>query len=290
MYYSRKDFIKLAGTGAAAIAFPGFSFISNKKYEAKIGLQLYTIRKEIENDFDNSVKKIADMGYLGIESYALPENVTLNHAARYFNEVGLKVFSMHSELPVDGINRDIALKMADAYNCDTIVYHGWPQGDKYKNQEALKHTIEIYEETAAFLKTKGLFLGLHNHWWEFQKNEDGILPAYYLLNHLNKDIFFEIDTYWAKTAGQDPAKIIKDFGKRVRFLHIKDGPAVMGKKGYEQVPVGDGVMDFPSIVKAGKENIKWLIVEFDEYDKNIFEGVKKSYSYLTGKYLANGKI
>jgi|YelNatPaOPRAMG01_1025707.scaffolds.fasta_scaffold00364_26 sugar phosphate isomerase/epimerase len=287
--YSRRNFLKLAGMGTAALTLPGFDFFSNLKYEAKIGLQLYTIRKAIENDFDNAVRKVADIGYLGIETYALPENVTLEHAAKVFNQVGLKIFSMHSELPV-GADRDKALRMADAYKCNTIVYHGWPEGDKYKNEDNLKHTAEVYDEIADFLKSKGLKFGLHNHWWEFEKNDDGIYPAYYLLKHLNKDIFFEIDTYWAKVAGQDPVKILKDFGKRAPFLHIKDGPAVKGEKGYNQVPVGDGSMNFPAIVKAGGDNIKWMIVEFDEYDKNIFDGVKKSYFYLTKNHLAKGKV
>ena len=134
----------------------------------------------------------------------------------------------------------------------------------------VKRTTDIYNEIGIFLKSKGLKFGLHNHWWDFEKNEDGIIPFYYLLDNMNKDIFFEIDTYWAKTAGQDPAKILSDFGTRAPLLHIKDGPAIEGKKSYEQVPAGEGVMNFQAIVKSGGENIKWMIVEFDEYDKNIF--------------------
>ena len=40
-------------------------------------------------------------------------------------------------------------------------------------------------------------------------------------------------------------------------------------------------MDVPSIVKAGGSNIKWMIVEFDEYAGNIFDGLQHSYTYLT---------
>jgi len=69
---------------------------------------------------------------------------------------------------------------------------------------------------------------------------DGYYPFYYLLEHLNKEIFFEIDTYWAKTAGQNPAKVLKIFGKRAPFLHIKDGPAIKGDEANKQVPAGQG--------------------------------------------------
>lgn len=288
-HYSRRDFLKLAGLGTAALAIPSsFKVFANQKYEAKIGLQLYSIRKVIETDFDNSIKKVADMGYFGIETYALPESVALEHAAKVFKDVGLKIFSMHSELPV-GKDREVALRMADAYKCDTIVYPGWPEGDKYKNKKNIDHMVEVHDEVASFLESKGLWYGLHNHWWDFEKNDDGIVPFYYLLEHLDKKMFFEIDTYWAKTAGRDPVKILKDFGKRAPLLHIKDGPAIEGPKSYEQVPAGQGVMDFPAIYRAAGDNIKWMIVEFDEYAKDIFDGVKDSYSYLTKNHLARGR-
>jgi sugar phosphate isomerase/epimerase len=196
---------------------------------------------------------------------------------------------MHSELPV-GENRELALKMADAYKCDHIVYHGWPQAGKYDTKDAINHMVDVYNETAEFLKTKGLHFGLHNHWWDFEKTSYGVIPFYYLKDNLNKEIFFEIDTYWAKTAGRNPAKILKDFGKRAPFLHIKDGPAIKGDEAYKQVPVGEGVMDFPAIVHAGANNIKWMIVEFDEYDKSIFDGIDKSYKYLIKNSLAEGRI
>jgi sugar phosphate isomerase/epimerase len=131
---------------------------------------------------------------------------------------------------------------------------------------------------------------LHNHWWEFEKTDYGIYPFYYLLENLDKDVIFEVDTYWTKVAGLDPANVLFDFGNRAPLLHIKDGPAVKGDPMYKHVPAGEGTLDFRSIVKAGGENIKWMIVEFDEYEKDIFDGIKKSYEYLTKNELAEGKI
>ncbi len=286
--YSRKDFIRLLGFGTAALAFPDFSFSQTHKYTAPIAIQLYTVRKKIEKDFESTIRAVAEMGFFGIETYALPQNITLVRASKVFKDCGLKVISMHTEMPV-GDQRDAILRMADAYNCKYVVYAGWPQGDKYKNLEATKRTADTYNEAASFFKTKGLHFGLHDHWWEFEKM-DGIYPFYYLLEHLDPSMFFEIDTYWVKTSGQNPAKVIADFGKRAPFLHIKDGPAIKGDKAYEQVPAGSGTMDFPSIVKAGGSHIKWMIVEFDEYAGNILEGVQDSYTYLTKNSLAKGKV
>lgn len=285
--FSRRNFIKTIGLGAAAVYLPGFNLFGDEKIP-HIAIQLYTIRREIEKNFESAVQKISDIGYKGVETYALPENVSLERASKFYRKVGLKVCAMHVELPV-GEHRETALRLAEAYDCDKVVYHGWPQGDKYSNIDAAKRTADLYNEIGDYLKTKGLQFGLHNHWWEFEKTED-FYPFYFLLDNLSPEIFFEIDTYWAKTGGQNPAKVLKDFGKRAPLLHIKDGPAIKGEKSYEQVPAGKGVMDFKSIAEAGKNNVECMIVEFDEFSGNIFDGVKDSYSYLTNNNFARGNV
>jgi len=262
---------------------------------------LYTVRKAIENDFEGTLRKIADMGFVGVEYYPLPEKITPDRAGKVFKDLGLQVLGMHTPLPI-GDDREMAVRWAAAFGCDRVIYPGWPKGVKstdpdvtergmeiFKTAEAAKRTADRYNQIAAFLKTKGLRFGLHNHWWEFEKT-NGMVPFYYLLEHLDKGVFFEIDAYWAKTGGQNPAKAVADFGKRVQLLHIKDGPAIKGNTMYAHVPAGDGTLDFPAIAKAGGKNIEWMIVEFDEYGKDIFDGMRKSYAYLTKNGLAEGRI
>jgi sugar phosphate isomerase/epimerase len=292
---SRRTFLKSVGLSAAALSLSGVDFLkaasveTGKGYAANIGIQLYTVRKFIEKDFEGTMKKIADTGYVGVETYFLPESITLQRAAKTFHDVGLKIFAMHSELPIDA-NREPALKMADAYKCDRLIYAGWPQGDRYKDEEAIKRTTERINNVGAFLNKRGIKLGLHNHWWEFEK-VGNTYPFFYLLENLDKDIFFEIDTYWAKLAGQNPAEVVKKFGKRAPLLHIKDGPGVRGdRQNEDQMPAGKGVMDIPAIVKAAGKNVKWMVAEFDEYGGDIFEGIKTSYDYLTKNKLAKGNV
>src|SRR3989304_678864 len=135
--YSRKDFLKLIGLGTAALTLPNIPLFADPKYKPKIGIQLYTVRKAIEKDFEGPVRKIAEIGYQGIETYTLPESITLQRAGKTFKDLGLKIFSMHSELPI-GDKRDLALRMADAYDCDLVLYHGWPEEGKFNTMEGTK--------------------------------------------------------------------------------------------------------------------------------------------------------
>jgi sugar phosphate isomerase/epimerase len=274
--------------GSAAVNFACVS--KPDTHIAPIGVQLYSVRNIIFDDFSTTINKIADMGYIGVEAWhGMPGNIDLKMAAQTIKDAGLKVFASHCDLPV-AENRDVALRMADAFQCDRLVFWGGSREDRFSSQEQINKTIDIYNQISEDFKTQGIKFGVHNHSWEFEETESGIIPFFYYLDNLNKDIFFEIDTYWAKTAGYDPVQAIKKAGTRAPFLHIKDGPAQKGSDERKFTPAGMGAMDFPAIVKAGNNNIKWMIVEFDDYDKNIFEGLQGSYDFLTKNKLAKGNV
>jgi sugar phosphate isomerase/epimerase len=285
---SRRELLKLLGAGTAALALAPAALAGGGQPMPKLGLQLYTVRAALERDLEATIRRVADVGFVGIETYALPANVPLERAARVVRDSGLRVLGMHVELPV-GERREAALRLADAYACDRVIDAGWPQGGKYQDVAATRRTLDVYNETAEFLAGKGLRFGLHNHWWEFEQT-DGIVPFYYLLEHLDARVFFEIDTYWARVAGADPARVVADFGERAPLLHVKDGPAVKGEAMDRQVPAGAGVIDFPAIARAGGGNTEWMIVEFDEYAGDIFEGIRKSYAYIAAEGLAAGRV
>jgi sugar phosphate isomerase/epimerase len=253
----------------------------------KIGLQLYTVRNLIATEFEKTMRRVADIGFLGIESCALPPNLTVERAARVFKDLELEVLGMHTPLPV-GDKRDALFQQAEAYGCTHAVFSGRPDEAKNNPLDTLQRTVALYDEIADALEKQGLHFGLHNHWWEFDDHK-GQTPFYYLLEHLDTRVFFEIDTYWVKAAGKDPAKVVGDFGARAPLLHIKDGHAIKGEPPEAQLPAGTGVVNFPDVVRAGAQNIRWMIVEFDAYSKDIVDGIRTSYAYLATNGLGVGR-
>ena len=136
------------------------------------------------------------------------------------------------------------------------------------------------------MQTHGLRLCVHNHWWEYLAVE-GSYPYKEMLERLDPMIGFEVDTYWVKTGGCDPAAVVKEMGKRAPLLHIKDGPAVREKP---QVAVGDGALDFPAIIKAGQGTTEWLIVELDSCATDIFNRSGKELSIPEGNIMSSQVI
>jgi len=170
-----------------------------------------------------------------------------------------------------------------AFGCQRIVSGRGP--DSFKTMDLIKQTCDLFNEAQTVAAGNGMVLGIHNHWWEFLQVE-GRYVYQVMLEYLDPAILFQIDTYWVQTAGLDPALVVKELGPRASLLHIKDGPAL---KGEPQVAVGDGVMDFPSIVQAAGDTAEWLIVELDHCATDMIEAVQKSYQYLVGEGLARGK-
>lgn len=291
---TRRQFVA-TGTGAIFLSSAMMTHCApaeTKQKVGKIGLQLYTVREQIAKDAAATLKRVAEVGFHGVETGFWPEGVSVGDAAKLLKDAGLKVFSAHCDIPV-GDKKDEFLRMADAYGCKRMVWHGWPEDQRYKTKEGIQELTGIYNEAGRFAKDNGLSFGIHNHWWEFHNKIEDRYAYQILLDDLDADIFFELDTYWLKTAGHDPAKIVSDFGTRAPLLHIKDGPAPynddLANDQTPMTPAGKGTQDFPSIVKAADGNTEWMIVEMDRTSIDVFNAIHESYNYLVGNGLADGK-
>lgn len=238
-----------------------------------VALQLYSVREALAKDFAGVMKKVADIGYVGVEPIFDLPGTTITEAAKLFKELGLEVPSAHAPLPV-GEDTNRVLDFMAALGCQRIVSGKGP--DSFETMHLIKQTCDLFNQAHAIAAENGLAFGIHNHWWEFLQVE-GRYVYRVMLEHLDPGVFFEVDTYWIKAAGVDPAEVVKELGPRAPLLHIKDGPAI---KGEPQVAVGDGVLDFPSIVQAAEGAAEWLIVELDHCATDMMAAVERSYQYL----------
>lgn len=259
---------------------------------AKIGFQLYTVRNEIEKDLTLTLSKVAEIGFAGVETAFWPKHITIKDAAKALKAAGLSVCSAHCELPF-GEKKSEMLAIAESFECSRMIWHGWPEDERYKTLEGIKQLADQYNEANHFAKTNGLRFGIHNHWWEFRNVINGRIAYEVLLDDLDDDVFFELDTYWLKVAGHDPAAIVAKFGRRAPYLHIKDGPGewtdTMATDPPPMTAVGKGTQDFPAIVKAAEGATEWLVVEMDKCDCDVFTSIKESYAYLTKNGLGRGR-
>jgi sugar phosphate isomerase/epimerase len=245
-----------------------------------IALQLYSIREVLEKDYQAGIEAIAAMGYRGVETAGFP-GTTAAEAGRLFKKLGLDVPAAHSAMPL-GEQKESSLDAACECGAKRLI-SGFG-ADRFATLDGVRQSCDQFNEAFANCRERGLPFGIHNHWWEFGKVE-GKLVLDLMIERLEPGVFFEIDTYWARTAGSDPAAVVKRLGKRAPLLHLKDGPFIIEEP---MTALGEGKMDFAPIVEASRGNAEWLIVELDRCATDMMEAVRKSYFYLTGKGWAHG--
>ena len=248
-----------------------------------ISVQLYALREQSMEDFDQVLKDLASIGYVGVEPFNLfgkkPEEFK-----KQVEDLGMQVSSSH----FPWANRTDTHEVIDtisALGLNRVAAGFGP--DDVQDRESLKRTVESVNETSSALEPAGISVFLHNHWWEFEP-VDGELP-YHVMYRDCPNLLFEVDTYWAANFGaRDPAVEVANVKDRAPLLHIKDGP---NERGQSHVAVGDGVLDIHGIIEAADEAVlEWVIVELDSCDTDMFDAIRRSYAFLTENELAFGRV
>lgn len=245
-----------------------------------VALQLYTLRAQLVDDYDGIVRRLAEIGYAGVEPFGVPEDLAAQ--AALLKELGFQIPAAHVPRP-EGDHLPDVLRVAEAYGLQDVIAGYGP--DDFKTLDDVKRTCDRINALAAAVQPHGLAFGYHNHWWEIAPVE-GQYPYAIMLDALDPAIFFEVDVYWVKVGGVDPVVMIRVCGERVKYLHIKDGPADEPKS--DMVAVGQGVLDMPAIIGAA-DHAEWLIVELDRCATDMLAAVAESYTYLTREGLGHGR-
>lgn len=241
-----------------------------------VAVQLYTLREEIQGDLPAMLKKLADVGYAGVEFAGFHSHSPVE-LRKMLDDLGMRACSAHTGLATEeNLNEMIEAGEALGYRHHVTSIHPHACED---HERLLKHADE-FETSAALLQSKGHRQGVHNHWFEFT-NVHGGRNAYEIFTDRAPTPVLEIDTYWVKTGGADPAAEISRYGSRVPLLHIKDGPANNNQE--KQVAVGTGAVDWASVFAAVTPATEWLILELDHCETNMFEAVAESYRYIVGE-------
>jgi sugar phosphate isomerase/epimerase len=169
--------------------------------------------------------------------------------------------------------------------CNYVAIGGiWP-----KDYEAFARFADESRPVVEALKAYGIRFGYHNHAHEFVRRP-GIHPRSYgagegtyyelLIEMGGPDLMLEIDTYWVNHAGVDPVKLLRRCAGRVPVIHVKDKQVVAGV-GPDFAPVGEGNLDWTSIVGAGTEaGVEWYVVEQDTCLRDPFDCLKSSFEFL----------
>jgi sugar phosphate isomerase/epimerase len=247
-----------------------------------IALQLYSVRDYCEKDFTGTIKKVADMGYKGVEPAGFFD-LSPAEFKKVVNDCGMEVSSSHGPWIRKMETVSEAIDVAGTLGID-LVCSGFGK-EEYKDMDAIKKTADFINEAIAKLKGTGLSLFMHNHYWEFEKINGKLKYEYF--EEMVPDALFEIDAYWTSNfEANDVAEMVGKFKDKMPLIHLKDG---ILKPDTDMLPLGTGKMDVKGALKAANPDLlRWIIVELDRVAGDSLEAVNESYQYMITQGLAEG--
>ncbi len=260
-----------------------------------IAIQVYSVRGDAEADLKGTLTELKSMGYDGVEFAGLYGHSAAEVKAMC-EEIGLVPLSGHTNL--GDIREDmkglVATYAEIGVKYMALAWAGPEDRPGGENWEQAKADIAAMCSECA---KNGITFLYHNHDFEFEK-----LDGKYLLDILYDSIpelQTELDTCWVRVGGEDPAEYVRKYSGRAPVVHLKDFVGKRGENMYELIGdkkakadtdgafglryVGEGVQDFPSIIKAAEQaGTTWLIVEQDSPspDKAPMECARLSREYL----------
>ena len=174
----------------------------------KLGLQLYTIRDEMEKDMDACLKKVKEMGYECVE-FAGFFGKSAEEVKAILDKYGLEAVSSHQTV---GIKDDEPLSPEDTVkylNTLGVKYCAIPWYGKENYVEDFDGTMEKFKKSSEILKKGGIDLYYHNHDFEFDKI-DGKTIHDKIFETLGTDVIKpELDVCWVNIGGENPADYIR---------------------------------------------------------------------------------
>ncbi len=272
----RRSFLE--ASGAASLACAGLApDLLRATYPRRgidrIGVQLYTVRTEMQKSVERTLERVAAIGYREVEFAGYfdrsPERIRSLLEAN-----GLTSPATHIPLEFLEQRWQKTLDLAETIGHRYLVVAWIPEGRRTTIDD-YRRIAEIFNRAGAAARARGLTFAYHNHDFEFVPLQ-GEIPFDVLTRAADPDLVkLEMDLFWVIKGGHDPVEYFEPNPDRIPLVHVKDMDAAGN-----MVDVGAGQIDFARIF--AKWEIAGIEHFFVEHDTPAvpFASITASYEYL----------
>ena len=254
----------------------------------EIGIQMGSMRNLYPQGVPAVLVRIKELGITELEGGA--GRMDRNEFKKLLKEYGLKMVATGTSFEMlsnpDSTRKVIAI--AKDLGAEQIVCYWIPHdGDNFTFAD-IKKGVEVFSAAGKMIKESGLTFCYHVHGYEFREYEGGgksTMFDYLISNTSPEYVSLQMDVFWIKNPGQDPAALLRKYPDRWKSLHLKDRKIgtpnnLNGRQDKESnVVLGTGDVGIAEAMKAAKEiGIKHFFIE-DESSRAL-EQVPLSVAYL----------
>ena len=275
---TRREFLTALG-GSLAVLGAGRTgdFLAPRAERlTRIGVQLYTVRREMQRDVAATLARVARIGYREVE-FAGYFGRRPNDIRALLDAHGLVSPSAHSaDMATIRTRWSQALEDAHVMGQQYLVCASLPRSDTATGDD-WKRTAAFFNQAGEQALRAGIHLGYHNHNAEFAPLGSGDTSGYDILLDETDPRYVkqQMDLYWIVKAGKDPLAYFAKYPGRYFSVHVKD----MAASG-DMADAGAGQLPFPTyFVAARKAGVTHHFVEHDQ-PADAFASITASYAYL----------
>lgn len=240
-------------------------------------LQLYTVRDHLAKDVAGTLAKVKEAGYDHVELAGFGD-ATPEAYRGMLDAAGLTAVSCHFGIDEACGSPD---RVTDACAAFGLRYAVVP----YASAEDEAGWLEIarrLDVCGAALRARGIRLCYHNHAHEFTRFSGRYAFDLLYAETKPEHLAAQIDSFWVRHGGEDPAAYIRKYAGRCPLLHVKDRAPEGAKPIFAEL--GRGTMDWDPIFAAAKAaGVQWYIVEQDEASIDSLEAARISAAFMKGR-------
>ena len=243
----------------------------------RLGAQFYSIRNHTQTPegVEDAFREMKEIGYQTVQLSAICQ-MDAGELKRISEKYALPIVTTHTPTARILNETDAVIAEHKLFGCPEIGIGSMPP-EYHGSVEGVRNFIKDFTPAMKKIRAAGLRFAYHNHAFEFA--DLGGTNAYEILITEMPDLFFIVDTYWLRYAGQDIEKTIERLKDRIVSVHFKD----MASEPQGAIcPCGDGVIDFQPILSlCDRLSIPEALVEQDNApDTDSYLCMKKSFEGL----------
>lgn len=244
-----------------------------------IALELYSVRNDCTQDLLGVLRKVAKMGYQGVE-FAGFHGQRASDIRKVMDEVGLKCAGSHTGIGLlEDDKIDGTLDFLREIGCANVIVPGISE-EMRSTPEASLETASKFTKIAERLLEKGFIAGYHAHFGDMKPLSNGETAWTMIAEHTPDEFIMQYDTANGMSAGADSVQPILDFPGRSVTVHLKEWAGAHGA-----ALIGDGQVPWARVFDACESvgGTKWYIVEHeDESLMPPMEAVRRCLENLRG--------
>jgi sugar phosphate isomerase/epimerase len=263
---SRRSFLALTATGPLVAA-------AARDRQIPVGLELYSVRHDMQKDLMGTVSSVAKMGYECVEFYSPYYDWTPEYARQVrkeMDDLGIRCHSTHND-PIsfapEGIKK--AMELNQIIGSKNIIL---ASADGVSDVDGWKRVAGMLNQASATAASQGMRVGYHNHDLEW-KPVDGQKPIEILAANTDKNVVLQLDVGTCVETGNDPVAWIEKNPGRIRSIHCKDWSPDQGYK----VLFGEGAAPWKKIFAAAEKagGVEFYLIEQEGSRFSELEGVER---------------